>query len=94
MSVGEAWSRVTTSVWWPCGNPGVELRNDWNRETSQLRSKTTTSQKKAPCDVGGYGEGSSIGALLLVTEGVTPLLLNHSRRVRLPYHALHVEPGL
>ena len=26
MSVGEAWSRVTTSVWWPCGNPGVELR--------------------------------------------------------------------
>ena len=26
MSVGEAWSRVTTSVWWPCGNPGVALR--------------------------------------------------------------------
>ena len=26
MSVGEAWSHVTTSVWWPCGNPGVELR--------------------------------------------------------------------
>ena len=26
MSVGEAWGRVTTSVWWPCGNPGVELR--------------------------------------------------------------------
>ena len=32
-------------------------------------------------------------ALLLLAEGVTPLLLNHSRRVRLPYHALHVEPG-
>ena len=26
MSVGEAWGHVTTSVWWPCGNPGVELR--------------------------------------------------------------------
>ena len=26
MSVGEVWSRVTTSVWWLCGNPGVELR--------------------------------------------------------------------
>ena len=26
MSVGKAWSRVTTSVWWLCGNPGVELR--------------------------------------------------------------------
>ena len=22
MSVGEAWNRVTTSPWWPCGNPG------------------------------------------------------------------------
>ena len=26
MSVGEAWTRVATSVWWSCGNPGVELR--------------------------------------------------------------------
>ena len=26
MNVGEAWNRVTTSVWWPCANPGVELR--------------------------------------------------------------------
>ena len=26
MSVGEAWTRVTISVWWSCGNPGVELR--------------------------------------------------------------------
>ena len=26
MSVGAAWSRMTTSVWWPCGNPVVELR--------------------------------------------------------------------
>ena len=22
-SPGKVWSRVTTSVWWPCGNPGV-----------------------------------------------------------------------
>ena len=41
----------------------------------------------------GVWGGGSIGALLLLAEGVTPLLLNHSRRVRLPYHALHVEPG-
>ena len=26
MSVGEAWTRVTTSVWCSCGNPGVELQ--------------------------------------------------------------------
>ena len=26
MSVGEAWTRVTISVWWSCGNPGVELQ--------------------------------------------------------------------
>ena len=26
MSVGKAWNRMTTCVWWPCGNPGVELR--------------------------------------------------------------------
>ena len=26
MSVGAAWNRMTTSVWWLCGNPGVELR--------------------------------------------------------------------
>ena len=26
MSVGEAWNRVTTSVWWPWRNSGVELR--------------------------------------------------------------------
>ena len=26
MSVGEAWNRVTTTVWWLCGNLGVELR--------------------------------------------------------------------
>ena len=26
MSVGEAWTCVTTSIWWSCGNPGVELR--------------------------------------------------------------------
>ena len=71
----------------------IETRNDSNRETLQLRSETTTSQKLAPCDVGGYGEGSSIGALLLLTEGAMPLLLNHSRRVRLRYHAFHVEPG-
>ena len=25
MSVREAWNRVTTSVWWSCGNSGVEL---------------------------------------------------------------------
>ena len=31
-----------------------------------------------------YGVRSSIGALLLLTEGVTPLLLNHSRRVGFP----------
>ena len=46
----------------------------------------------AGCFHGVWG-GGSIGALLLLAEGVTPLLLNHSRRVRLPYHALHVEPG-
>ena len=46
----------------------------------------------AGCFNGVWG-GGSIGALLLLAEGVTPLLLNHSRRVRLPYHALHVEPG-
>ena len=31
-----------------------------------------------------YGVRSSIGALLLLTEGVTPFLLNHSRRVGFP----------
>ena len=41
----------------------------------------------------GVWVGGSIGALLLLAEEVTPLLLKHSRRVRLPYHALHVEPG-
>ena len=32
----------------------------------------------------GYGGRSSIGALLLVTEGLTSLLLNHSRTVGFP----------
>ena len=41
---------------------------------------------------GAWG-GGSIGALLFLAKGVMPLLLNHSRRVRLPYHTLHVEPG-
>ena len=35
-------------------------------------------------DSGGIEYESSIGALLLLTEGVTPLLLNHSRRVGFP----------
>ena len=43
--------------------------------------------------LGGCGEGSSTGAPLPLTDGVTPFLLNHSRRVRLLYPALHVEPG-
>ena len=54
--------------------------------------KLSIEGRIAGCFNGVWG-GGSIGALLLLAEGVTPLLLNHSRRVRLPYHALHVEPG-
>ena len=53
---------------------------------------TVVAAAIAGCFNGVWG-GGSIGALLLLAEGVTPLLLNHSRRVRLPYHTLHVEPG-
>ena len=44
------------------------------------------------CFNGVWG-GGSIGALLLLAKGVTPLLLKHIRRVRFPYRTLYVEPG-
>ena len=72
----------------------VERRLEAEAEAEALPHKAAMRQPSLVCYFNGVWGGGNIGTVLLLAEGVTPLLVNHSRRVRHPYHALHVEPGL
>ena len=48
MSVGAAWNRVTTSVWWLCGNPALE-------DTRRCTQKAVSGRRKSSVILGGYG---------------------------------------
>ena len=71
----------------------VEHRLEAEAEAEAVPHKAAMRQRSLVRCFNGVLGGRNIGALLLLAEGVTPLLVNYSRRVRHPYHTWNVDPG-